>query len=538
LNNVFFGGGTRLLQQDLHRYQAQISKRSATGGEFTARKIFDYDANNSPGNNDPALPWGVQLEGEFRQPLFQGAGVEFNRIAGPGATPGVYRGVLIARVNTDISLAEFEIGVRNLVNDVENLYWELYYAYRDLDAKVAARNRALEVWRRIDNLRASGRRGGELEQEAQAREQYFRLESEVQNALSGGPADRVRSNVFRGAGGVQATERRLRLLMGIPVTDGRLIRPSQDPLAARILFDWRDMVAEALTRRPELRQQKWAIKRAELELAASKNFLLPRVDAVGRYRFRGLGHNLLNAERQPMRFDNAVQDLTTGDFQEWQMGVEVELPIGFRRAHAAVRNAEIALARQHAILDAQEQEVVHDLSAAYAEVQRAYAISQTNFNRRLAAMQQLDALENKFRDADEGESLRLLDLLLNAQRRLADAESDYFRSLIEYTLAVKNVHLQKGSLLDYSEVYLAEGPWPAKAYADAEEREATTVAPPPVLEQFHHAPPPVSRGPYGQSTIPFHAVPDEAASMSPEELVPLPPPADEAEPAATPASSS
>mgnify|MGYP006961823076 CR=1 FL=1 len=30
-----------------------------------------------------------------------------------------------------------------------------------------------------------------------------------------------------------------------------------------------------------------------------------------------------------------------------------------------------------------------------------------------------------------------------------------------------NVHFRKGSLLEYNGVYLAEGPWPAKAYFDA-----------------------------------------------------------------------
>jgi hypothetical protein len=41
------------------------------------------------------------------QPILQGAGA-FNRIPGPNATPGNYNGILIARVNTDITLADFE----------------------------------------------------------------------------------------------------------------------------------------------------------------------------------------------------------------------------------------------------------------------------------------------------------------------------------------------------------------------------------------------------------------------------------------------
>ena len=54
--------------------------------------------------------WDTNIEAEVRQPLLQGAGVLYNRIAGPNGTIGQANGVLIARVNTDISLAEFEAG--------------------------------------------------------------------------------------------------------------------------------------------------------------------------------------------------------------------------------------------------------------------------------------------------------------------------------------------------------------------------------------------------------------------------------------------
>lgn len=523
LNNVFFGGGTRILKQDLHNYQAQISKRSATGGEFTLRKIIDYDLNNSPGNDDPNKPWTVQMESEFRQPLMQGAGVDFNRIAGPDGRPGAMNGVMLARINTDISLADFEMAVRNLVSDVETAYWELYYAYRDLDAKITARDRALETWRSIEALHKSDRAGGEAEKEAQAREQYYRLEEEVQNALAGRLPDDVRYRSLRAAGGVHTSERRLRRLMGEPPSDGRLIRPSDEPVIAQIVFDWNEILVEGLNRRAELRRQKWQVKRRELEVAASRNFLLPRVDAVGRYRFRGLGHHLSNATRQDMAFDNAVQDLTTGEFQEWQFGVEVEMPVGYRQGHAGVRNAELRLQRARAILEEQEKDVAHELSQAVAEVERAYRTSQITYNRRMSAMQQLAALENKYEDGDPGEQTRLLDLLLDAQRRLADAETSYYRGLLEYMLAVKNVHLQKGSLLDFNEVYLSEGPWPGKAYHDAAKHDRTRRRSPRLLNYILSLPFPMSRGSYPQRIAPSESTMAEFQETPPP-IDPLPNP--------------
>src|SRR5262249_57751745 len=143
----------------------------------------------------------------------------------------------------DASLADFEVGVRNFVSDVENAYWDLYYAYRDLDAKMTARDAALDTWRRVKAWSESGRRGGEAPQEAQAREQHFRLQEDVQNALTGRQIEGTRTNsgstggTFRGIGGVHVCERRLRLMMGLPISDGKLIRPAAPPKKAQGRFE-------------------------------------------------------------------------------------------------------------------------------------------------------------------------------------------------------------------------------------------------------------------------------------------------------------
>jgi len=497
LNNVFFGGGTRILTQDLHAYSAGITKRTAVGTNFAFRHNVFYDFNNQPGNDDPNRPWDVNFEAEVRQPLLQGAGAAFNRIAGPNGAPGRFHGVLLGRLDTDVSLADFEIGVRDFVTDVENAYWQLSYAYRDLDAKQAARDRALEIWRRIHALYVNGRRGGEAEKEAQAREQYFRLHQEVENALAGGIGRMEGGGV--GGPGIQRSERHLRRLMGIPISDGTLLRPVDELMMAKVVFDWNEVLVEALSRRAELRQQQWRIKKAELQLAATKNFLLPRLDAVGRYRWRGLGHDLLDPNNDSAdRFDNAYGNLTSGDFQEWQLGVECTAPLGFRQGHVAVRNAELKLARERSVLEEQKRQIVHDLSGEFADLERAYLVSQTNYNRRLAARDQLQALEAVYEDADENEKTRLLDLLLDAQRRLADAESQYYGSLREYTLAIRDVHYQKGSLLDYNEIFLAEGPWPGKAYLDASRRNQLRSAPHALSDYRMSRVPIVSQGPYAQ----------------------------------------
>lgn len=495
VNNQFFGGGTQIYQQDAAVHQMQISKRSVTGTELAARQIIEYDSSRDfadpltnpnfggalPGNQFPSA-YTVKVEGEVRHPLMQGGGMQFNRIAGPTRTPGIYNGVLIARLKTDVELTELEIAVRDLVSNLENTYWDLYYAYRDLDAKVAARDAALDTWRRVQALYETGRRGGEAEKEAQAREQYFRFQEQVENALSGRLVDGTRNGngfsagTFRASGGVYVTERRLRRLMNLPPSDGVLLRPAQEPVVAEIAFDWEQMLIEAVNRRAELRRQKWTIRRRELELIASKNHLLPRLDAVGRYRWRGFGDDLLpNNNPSIGPFDNAYENLTTGNFQEWQLGVELDIPIGYRQAHAGVRNAELLLARERALLCDQQQEVVHEIASAMAEVDRAYQVSETTYNRLVASRNQLEAVQAAF-EADKAP----LNLYLDAQRRLAEAESLYHRAVTEYAVAIKNTHYAKGTLLEFDGVFLSEGGWPGKAYQDAQDLENRRGKPRPL----------------------------------------------------------
>ncbi len=190
-------------EQTLGIFTSGISKVTANGTSFAARHNMTYDRNNSPFRLFPSDFVGT-FEAEMRHPLLQGNGTLYNRIAGPTRAVGVYNGVLIARINTDISLADFEQGVIGLINDVETAYWELYFAYRALEAQVDGRDNALMTWQRVNELQKAGVRGGEADAEAQARSQYYLFESQVNDALAG-------------TNGLYAAEQRLRYIMGQPL---------------------------------------------------------------------------------------------------------------------------------------------------------------------------------------------------------------------------------------------------------------------------------------------------------------------------------
>src|SRR5262249_790488 len=137
--------------QNTSTFNTAITKVTATGGQFSVRNNIVYDLNNNPTRQVPK-DWNVNYEFSFNQPLLAGAGVEFNRIAGPfnpftnipGGAPSspAFDGVILARINVDISLADFEAGVRDLVNETEQAYWELSFAWRNLETANTALNSA------------------------------------------------------------------------------------------------------------------------------------------------------------------------------------------------------------------------------------------------------------------------------------------------------------------------------------------------------------------------------------------------------------
>ena len=426
----------RLLDNDRANFESELTKRAATGTQWSFRNISTYDASNRP-LRVQASEWLTSFEAEARHPLMRGGGTQVNRVP-----------VMLARIRTDISLVQFNQAVRDLLIEVERAYWDLYFFYRNFETAKVGRDSALGTWKRIAAMGGGPNVAGE--QEAQSREQYFFFRGRLEEAKRD----------------LLIAERQLRYLMGISPTDERVIRPSDNPTLAKVEFDWSDILTESLTRSPEIRRQKWLIQQRELEMIAARNTLLPQVDLVGLYRWLGLGDDLWSNDRNGINFpdfgSNAFDELTEGRFQEWRLGVDVQVPLGARAGHAAVRNAQLTLAREKARLEDLELEVSHALTDAMQRLDASYALTQTAFLQRAAAETQVERLQAK---VEVGAVT--LDLLLDAQRREADAERAFFQSLLQYNLSILEVHYRKGSLLEFCGVAMQEGPWPAKAYFDA-----------------------------------------------------------------------
>lgn len=437
--------------------QSAISKRFATGGVATLRQQIIYSRNNQPlGGPDSvrrrvASDWTALIEAQVQHPLMRNRGTLVNRIP-----------VVLASLNEDVSIADFEIQVRNLVRDVEVAYWNLYVAYRSVNAAIIGRNSAIATAKFAQLNLDNGT--GTKQEVAQAEEQYYNFRGRLSTALAG--ANLPGDDRF----GVYGNERGLRELLGLAATDGRLIRPIQEPSLARLEFDWTESVVQMLYLSPELRKAKTVIKQRELEQVSAKNQLLPEVNLSLLYRWVGVGDTLGPPERRDVQFpdpgSSALAGLTGGNYQEGSVRLEITPPaIGGRRERTRIRGTQLRLHQSRAYLQDAERLMVSQLSDAVAKAATHYQLVQTNAMRWQAAEQEVEARLAEFKGGRSP-----VNVVLQSQQRRADAQITYYRALGEYNKSINYVDYLKGTMLANSNITLAEGPWNSKAYWDALER--------------------------------------------------------------------
>jgi len=441
-NNTILGGNAQQLVQDTATANASIQRRTMSGATLDLRGLNGYDANNRTGNLFPSY-WETQLEAGVRQPLLRGAGQQYNRIAGPNAQPGFNfsNGIVIAQMNTQIAGAEFEISVQQFAREIYEAYWSLHQAFVSYENKRQTRDLAYSTWQAVSAKASQGLEGGQVDKASQAKQKYFRYNRAIASSLGGG----------QGESGLYEAERRLRHLMGLPLSDEneKLLRPTDPIPMAPVTYDWESLVASSMVDRVELRRQAIKVRQQQAKLVASKNFLLPQLDVIGRYRVRGFGDDLVG---NGPRFASSYTDFFSLDHQEFEFGVEWGMTQGRRQARAAVRNATIQLARESSILAEQQRELTAKLSESVSRASSIYVAMQ-------AGQEELAAAEARMQSTWVLYEVDKTDLfmLLDARESLLEVSDRNHADQVQYTLALVDVAHQSGRLLHDSGVSVLGG---------------------------------------------------------------------------------
>ncbi|APZ93887.1 TolC family protein [Fuerstiella marisgermanici] len=427
-------------------FTSSLSKQFATAGTISLNHDWTHTTDPIGYSGETPNYYG-RIGVEVRQPLLAGSGTAYTRIAGPanpnfGAITGVSQGVVIARINEDISIADFEVTVRDAMRDIEHAYWDLYNTYRAYDTAVVAHKSAFQTWREAkDRLEVGVLKPAD---ELQARDRLYETKSQVEVSLN---------TLFK-------AETELRRLIGLPMNDGTVLRPIDEPVLAELIPDWESSLREGLTHRVELRRQKWTIKSQQLQLQAARSLVRPRLDILAGYDVNGAGDTLVSQSSSPFR--SAYGSMNDQNINSWNAGFQFSIPVGLRYTRSQVRNLELQVAKASAVLASQEKNIAHDIATAIQDVTASYATAQTNYTRLKAATRRVTLLE-----AEREVGTLTLDLVLRAQASVAAAESAYYQQIVNYSKAITSLHLAKGTLLEHNGIMLAEGQWQPEAYCDA-----------------------------------------------------------------------
>ena len=450
--SVFLRGGDTL-QDHTTQFQSRLEKTLATAGTLAVEQDVNYSSNNQP-RLFPSAFTGF-LQAEYRQPLLAGSGVEFTRIAGPQQSnirgvSGVAQGVLISRINSDISLLEFEQSVTTLLRDVENRYWDMYL-YLQLYAS------EVETFRDLVAFRA------QLERRIEHPDAIEQAENRIYEADA-----RIKGSL----GDALKAEYRLRRLLGLPLNDGTFITPVDVPSAAKLELDWESSLLESLSNRQELRRQKWEIRSLELQHKASQNLARPRLDFVSQYRVNGLGNHLFGKEDDDgvsaVGYNSFYESINQGANSTWTTGVTFTMPLGLRLARAQVRNYELRLRKAHAVLARQEVEIGYELSDAIISMEQNYLLAESGLKKvataKRFAEKALSRAEVEVNNEDSsGKLLRALEAKITSR----DSQQGYLKLIVDYNKSITDLNFRKGAILQTNSIYLAEGEWNPEAYEDA-----------------------------------------------------------------------
>ena len=376
----------------------------------------------------------------FEQPLLRGAGVPINQIL--DTHPGGYRnpfatsnrapGIMLARIGQVKSQLEFERRIHDLVFKVEEAYWNLYCAYWELHSRENGIKQAHHAWMILKNKQA-----GDADL-AMIEEQYHFFRTQRLESLGRGSGGRA---------GVLEAERHLRYVVGLPAEDGTRLVPTDAPDAVDVNPDWQISRHEAAQHRPELKQIHEDIKAAQLLLTKANELLKPDLRFYSKYDINGLGTGL----------GNSYADLVRNGRPEWELGLRLQVPIGFREGHAEVARARLAIGQQLTHLHDQEAKLVFSLLRSYRDLVQFREEMQTRRSQQEAALKQLKARLQKW-NAGGVESI---DLILRAQRNWVDAVRDEQVAVCNYRIALADFERQKGTILRSRQIIIADGRLPS-----------------------------------------------------------------------------
>jgi outer membrane protein len=407
-----------------------LEKTLSTGATWTLAWINDR-TKNSAAFNLFSPQYRPSLDLAVRQPLLR----DWMAIDARST-------VLVAKADTASAQAAFEADLVDFVATTVGLYWDRVLA----EARLAVARRSHEL---ADELVREAQRGvsvGKLPPVA------------VKEALAEAAARE--EEVLQAENTLLLADRTLERQVMLGGADGgrpaRII-PTDTHQPAVVELDRRDSLRHAMERRPEVRSAAWALERAEIEERRARNQELPDLNFVVGYGLDGLAGDTKGGTKDAFDGDygDALDELLSGDYYHYRIGLELEVPLTNARAHAAREQAEISVKRTRRELEQTLSSVSLDVDRALADTESAYKrIAAATLARELAE----ENLANQKRRFELG-AVTTKDVL-DFQTKLAQAEAAEVEAVTDHANAVTALARARGTLLERFGIELGETPEP------------------------------------------------------------------------------
>ena len=426
------------------------SPQNTTTANFTYLQGFHWGTNLSVGFNNsrvavgnaPFQPLSPQLNSNFHFQVTQ------HLLQGFGFAPNT-RFIRIAKNNRELSDVAFRLQIITTVDQIENMYWDLVYAYENLRVK----------------------------QESLAFSQKTFSDTQKQVEIGSlAPIEAVRAQSSVAADQQALTVAKTNLQLQQLIMKNALTRTLHDPTLVNAdviptstmevpeneqVQPTEELVNQALQHRAELVEFRIQLNSQEQSNKALRSALLPTLDLYAYYGGYGLGGsqnatNLCGNPANPgfvctpppgaasVSYSDTLHQLVNSTAPDKGIGLQLNIPLRNRAAQSVQIRGELEYRQQQMLLQQTENRVSIEVRQAQFAVEQnraSVASAQASVD---YARQSLDAEQKKYQFGTSTTTavLQTRSALANAESTLMSAMAAYEKSRVELDRAI-------GALLDH-----------------------------------------------------------------------------------------
>lgn len=407
------GGGLAVFgntKQDTRGLETGIRKTLSTGGQFSVSTTFNRQERNPSFFNVNTF-YESNVLVTMTQPLLRNFGSDVTRSQ-----------IALAENAKRESVQDLRSRMLEVLAASEQVYWQLVQSQQRL--LILTR-----LWKTANDerVRLAKRLGFDV------------TPSTFSEILS--REELRRSDMIRARQDVRVASDALKQLLyskDVPLSGETLIVPLDRPIDMPMKYSILESITAALANRPELRRARLEIKDASIRQRVADNQTLPQLDLTLSTRFNGISTKSVA---------DAYDFMGDGDFVDFIVGLQFEVPIGNRGPQAFLRQREIE--RKATVINYRRlaQTAVREVKDSMRTIATSYELIGATRAARRAAAENVRTL-NVQEDAGEPLNEGFIDLKLRRQETLAQAESQEIQALTDYNIAIARYYESLGTLLE------------------------------------------------------------------------------------------